>query len=140
MTKGDLIYCYTCGGISIDINEMKSQDGRFNPRWNYRCGHCHGFKTINASQYLDSGHTTKMIALDIGNNPESLKAHGRLLKKQGIIKEFRVQAVRGKRFKLYERRRTKKEILKALTIWAKRKALNSTDDKYKSVNYEQQKV
>lgn len=119
MTKGDLIYCYTCKQISIDTNEMKMQDGRFNPRWNYRCGHCPSFKTINASQFLDSGRTTYMVVIDIGNNPEALKAEGKYLKEQGIIKEFRVQPISKNRFKLYERRRTKRELLKVLTKWGK---------------------
>ena len=65
MTKGDLIYCYTCGKISFDTSpapdfrnpntkpSKSRQDSRYNPNWNYRCGNCHGFKTINASQFLE---------------------------------------------------------------------------------------
>lgn len=117
MTVGDLIYCYTCKGITPDTNKSNLQDGRKNPHWNYRCGNCHSFRTINASQFLDSGQTESMVALEVGKNPETLKALGRLLKARQIIKEFRVQPIRNGRFKLYERRRTKREILKALKNW-----------------------
>jgi len=120
MTKGDLIYCHVCQSISIDNNELRIQDSRFNPFWNYRCGFCHGFKTVNASQFLDSGKTTLMIPLGVDRNPETLKAYGRGLKAKGIIKEFRVQSICHRRFKLYERRRIKRDILKALKIWGEK--------------------
>jgi len=66
MTKGDKIYCKTCGKISFDDSpkpifvhkdtkpcSKSRQDSRFNPNWNYRCAHCYSFKTINATQFLE---------------------------------------------------------------------------------------
>lgn len=116
MTKGDLIYCYTCGAISIDGNLLKIQDGRFNPNWNYRCGFCYGFKTINASQFLDSNKTLTLIPLATHSDIEILREQGRKLKKQGFIKNYCIkkQGRKKNHYKLFERKNTKKDILKAL--------------------------
>jgi len=137
MTKGDKIYCYTCGKISYDTAPPPSfvnpntkpsgsrQDSRFNPHWNYRCGHCHGFKTINASQFLEEDKEIITIKLLTSNNRETLKARGRELKELGILKNFRVRETKKNTFTLYEVRRVKREILRALEIVTKKKTLNS---------------
>lgn len=125
MTKGDKIYCYTCGKISYDTTPPPSfvnpntkpsgsrQDSRYNPHWNYRCGHCHGFKTINATQFLEEDKEIITIKLLTSNNRETLKARGRELKELGILKNFRVRDIGKNKFTLYEVRRVKKEIFKA---------------------------
>jgi len=141
MTKGDKIYCFTCGKISFDDSPVPNfvnpdtkpcsksrQDSRFNPKWNYRCPHCYGFKTINASQFLEEGKSEAYVVIDTGDNRESLKAHGRQLKQDGIIKGFRVKSVSKGRFRLYERRYIKKYVIKALKKWDRTKALNTMND------------
>lgn len=117
MTKGDLIYCHTCERITIDINTLSTQDGRLNPKWNYRCGWCHGFKTINASQYLDSKQHEQKIILAVGKNEHTLRARGRALVAARIIKSFTVQPVARGKFKLYERRRIRQKLGKAVREW-----------------------
>ncbi len=123
MTKGDKLFCYTCKAISFDTAEppdfrnpntkpsTSRQDSRFNPKWNYRCAFCHGFKVINVSQFLDEGHTESFLLLDAGKNPETLKAYGRELKAKRLIRGFKVIPVGRGKYKLFERVRTKKALL-----------------------------
>lgn len=121
MTKGDLIYCYGCEGISIDTNELKLQDSRYNPKWNYRCAHCHGFHTVNASQFLEEGKIETFTAIAKSKNLVALKQQAKELKALGIIKGFKIVSRRPTNV-LYARRRLRRELQKVVKKWEQNKS------------------
>jgi len=106
---GDKILCLTCGGFTKDLGETREQDSRLNPKWVDTCAHCGSIKTLNATYYIEKGKSYKYIPINTSKNPISLRAHGRLLKQRGIIKEFTVEKLSRKNtYRLYERIRVKR--------------------------------
>jgi hypothetical protein len=116
MSAGDLIYCYTCGGITIDNTNHKLQDSRYNSNWVDRCVHCLSFRTVNATQFLEGNKTEITRPIAKSRNLVALRAEGKRLVEQGIIKEFRINNNRPVCV-LYERRRVRRELQKAIKQW-----------------------
>jgi hypothetical protein len=110
----DKIYCFTCKKITLDINPIKIQDSRYNPKWQDRCIHCLSFKTVNATKFIEDGKTELHIPVTTDTSKRRLKALGNKMIKDGAIKEFRIMKVNKNKWRLYDRRRVRNELKKTL--------------------------
>lgn len=110
----DKIYCFTCGKITIDVDPIRIQDSRFNPKWQDRCVHCLSFKTINATKFIEDGKTELHIPMTTDPSKNRLKKLGDDMVKKGIIKEYRIMKVGKNKWRLYDRRRIRNELKKLL--------------------------
>ena len=121
MSKGDLIYCYTCGDITIDNTTHKLQDSRYNQNWNDRCVHCLSFCTVNATLFLEGKKTDVYKRIAKSRNLAALRQEAKNLVAKGIIKEYKIDAARPVCV-LYERRRVRRELQKALKNWGEKQS------------------
>lgn len=123
--RGDKIFCFSCDGITKDLNETRGQDSRQNPRWRNTCVHCGSINTINASQFLEAkkSFVTQMIKTD--TDKKRLTVYAENLKKLGIVKNYNIKKI-GRKYKLYKCTKLRKKLKAALKKNEdKKKALNS---------------